>query len=104
MEEETKTNASAETASPARVETAEPADAVIARKTRSAQTARALIQKAKRASRRRFPAEDKIRIVLEGIRGEVSVAELCRREGSHATIYYKWLKDFLEAGKARQRG
>lgn len=104
MEEETKTNASAETASPARVETAEPADAVIARKTRSAQTARALIQKAKRASRRRFPAEDKIRIVLEGIRGEVSVAELCRREGIHATIYYKWLKDFLEAGKARLRG
>lgn len=104
MEEETKTNASAETASPARVETAEPADAVIARKTRSAQTARALIQKSKRASRRRFPAEDKIRIVLEGIRGEVSVAELCRREGIHATIYYKWLKDFLEAGKARQRG
>lgn len=104
MEEETKTNASAETASPARVETAEPADAVIARKTRSAQTARALIQKSKRAIRRRFPAEDKIRIVLEGIRGEVSVAELCRREGIHATIYYKWLKDFLEAGKARQRG
>ena len=96
MDEESKTTASAETA--------EPVEAVTARKTRSAQTARALIQRAKRATRRRFPTEDKIRIVLEGIRGEVSVAELCRREGMHPTIYYKWLKDFMEAGKARMRG
>jgi len=72
--------------------------------TRSAETARALIRKAKRATRRRFPTEDKIRIVMEGVRGEVSVAELCRREGIHPTIYYKWLKDFMEAGKARMRG
>ena len=71
---------------------------------RSAETARALIRKTKRATRRRFPTEDKVRIVMEGIRGEVSVAELCRREGIHPTIYYKWLKDFLEAGKARMRG
>jgi transposase len=71
---------------------------------RSAETARALIRKAKRAKRRRFPTEDKVRIVMEGIRGEVPVAELCRREGIHPTIYYKWLKDFLEAGKARMRG
>ena len=71
---------------------------------RSAETARALIRKAKRATRRRFPTEDKVRIVMEGIRGEVPVAELCRREGIHPTIYYKWLKDFLEAGKARIRG
>ena len=104
MDEETKTGASAQTASAINVETTEPAEAVIERKTRSARVARALIQKAKRATRRRFPAEDKIRIVLEGIRGEVSVVELCRREGIHATIYYKWLKDFLEAGKARMRG
>ena len=96
MDEESKTTASAETA--------EPVEAVTARKTRSAQTARALMQRAKRATRRRFPTEDKIRIVLEGIRGEVSVAELCRREGMHPTIYYKWLKDFMEAGKARMRG
>ncbi len=41
---------------------------------------------------------------MEGIRGEVSVAELCRREGIHPTIYYKWLKDFMEAGKGRMRG
>ena len=72
--------------------------------TRSAESARALIRKTKRATRRRFPTEDKIRIVMEGVRGEVSVAELCRREGIHPTIYYKWLKDFMEAGKKRLRG
>ena len=72
--------------------------------TRSAETARALIRKAKRATRRRFPTEDKIRIVMEGVRGEISVAELCRHEGIHPTLYYKWLKDFMEAGKARMRG
>jgi transposase len=71
---------------------------------RRGETARQLIRRAKRASRRKFPAEEKIRIVLEGIRGEVSVTELCRREGIHPTIYYKWLKDFLEAGKGRLRG
>ena len=72
--------------------------------TRSAETARALIRRTKRATRRRFPTEEKIRIVMEGVRGEISVAELCRREGIHPTIYYKWLKDFMEAGKARMRG
>ena len=72
--------------------------------TRSVETARALIRKTKRATRRRFPTEEKIRIVMEGVRGEVSVAELCRREGIHPTIYFKWLKDFMEAGKARMRG
>jgi transposase InsO family protein/transposase-like protein len=72
--------------------------------TRSAETARALIRKVKRATQRRFPTEEKIRIVMEGVRGEVSVAELCRREGIPPTIYYKWLKDFMEAGKARLRG
>jgi transposase len=72
--------------------------------TRSAETGRALIRKTKRATRRRFPTEEKIRIVMEGVRGEISVAELCRREGIHPTIYYKWLKDFMEAGKARMRG
>jgi transposase len=72
--------------------------------TRSGETARALIRKTKRATRRRFPTEDKIHIVMEGIRGEISVSELCRREGIHPTIYYKWLKDFMEAGKGRMRG
>ena len=69
--------------------------------TRSGDTARALLRRAKQASRRRFPGEEKIRIVMEGVRAEVSVADLCRREGIHPTIYYKWLKDFMEAGKGR---
>ena len=72
--------------------------------TRSGDTARALIRRAKQASRRRFPSEEKVRILLEGVRGEVSVVELCRREGIHPTVYYKWLKDFMEAGKKRLRG
>ena len=71
---------------------------------RTGETARQLIRRAKQASRRKFPAEEKIRILLEGVRGEVSVVELCRREGIHPTIYYKWLKDFMEAGKSRLRG
>ena len=71
---------------------------------RSSEVARALIRRTKQASRRRFPAEEKIRIVLEGIRAEISVSELCRREGIHPTVYYTWLKDFMEAGKARMRG
>ncbi len=53
---------------------------------------------------RKFPAEEKIRILLEGIRAESSVAELCRREGIHPTVYYQGLKDFMEASKARMRG
>ena len=71
---------------------------------RSGETARELIRKAKRATRRKFPAEEKIRIVVEGMRGEVSVAELCRQEGIQPTVYYKWLKDFMEAGKSRLHG
>ena len=70
----------------------------------SGETARELIRKAKQASRRQFPADEKIRIVMEGIRADVSVAELCRREGIVPTVYYKWLKDFMEAGKSRLRG
>lgn len=71
---------------------------------RRGETARQLIRRAKYASRRKFPAEEKIRIVMEGIRAEVSVSDLCRREGIHPTVYYKWLKDFMEAGKGRLRG
>jgi transposase len=62
------------------------------------------IRKAKQATRRRFSAEQKIRIVMEGIRAEEPVSVLCRREGIHTTVYYRWLKDFLEAGKQRLRG
>jgi transposase-like protein len=71
---------------------------------RRGETARQLIRRAKQASRRKFPAEEKIRIVMEGIRAEVSVADLCRREGIHPTIYYKWLKDFMEAGIRTRAG
>ena len=53
----------------------------------------------KKATRRKFSADEKIRIVLEGLRGELSISELCRTEGIAASIYYKWSKDFLEAGR-----
>ena len=58
----------------------------------------------RRATRRHFTAEDKIRIVLEGLRGEDSIAELCRREGIVQNLYYRWSKEFLEAGKKRLAG
>ena len=58
----------------------------------------------RRNTRRKYSVEDKIRIVLEGLRGEDSIAELCRREGIASNLYYKWSKDFLEAGKKRLHG
>ena len=58
----------------------------------------------KRATRRHFGAEDKIRIVIAGLRGEGSIAELCRKEGIHQNLYYRWSKEFLEAGKKRLAG
>ena len=58
----------------------------------------------RRRTRRHYSAEDKIRIVLEGLRGEDSIAELCRREGINANVYYRWSKEFLEAGKKRLSG
>ena len=58
----------------------------------------------RRATRRHYSAEEKIRIVLEGLRGEDSIAELCRREGINTNVYYRWSKDFLEAGKKRLAG
>lgn len=63
-----------------------------------------LVRNIKRATRRRFSAEEKIRIVLAGIRGEDSIAELCRREGLHQNLYYRWSREFLEAGKKRLAG
>ena len=63
-----------------------------------------VIKNIRRVTRRRFSAEEKIRIVLEGLRGEESIAELCRREGINPNMYYKWSKEFLEAGKARLSG
>lgn len=58
----------------------------------------------RRATRRSYSAEEKIRIVLDGLRGEDSIAELCRREGINTNIYYRWSKEFLEAGKKRLAG
>ena len=58
-----------------------------------------VVSQIKRATRRRFSADEKIRIVLEGLRGEISISDLCRREGIAASIYYKWSKAFLESGK-----
>ena len=58
----------------------------------------------KRRTRRHFGAEDKIRIVLQGLRGEESIAEICRKEGLHQNLYYRWSKEFLEAGKKRLSG
>lgn len=58
----------------------------------------------RRKTRRRYSAEEKIRIVLEGLRGEDSIAELCRREGINSNVYYRWSKEFLEAGKKRLAG
>jgi len=67
-------------------------------------SAEAALRDIRRATRRRFSAEEKIRVVLEGLRGEDSVAELCRREGIATSMYYAWSKDFLEAGKKRLAG
>ena len=60
-----------------------------------------LIREVRAKTRRKFLAEDKIRIVLEGFRKEMPVSDLCRREGISSALHYSWLKDFMEAGKAR---
>ena len=63
-----------------------------------------VVKDIRRATRKHYSAEEKIRIVLEGLRGEDSIAELCRREGIPPNVYYRWSKDFLEAGKKRLSG
>ena len=63
-----------------------------------------IIKDIRRATRRHFSAEDKIRIVLDGLRGEDSIAELCRKEGIPQSLYYTWSKEFMEAGKRRLAG
>jgi len=68
------------------------------------ESAEKVVKDIRRATRRHFSAEDKIRIVLEGLRGEESIVELCRREGIVQNLYYRWPKDFLEAGKKRLAG
>ena len=63
-----------------------------------------IVKNIRRATRKRHSSEDKIRIVLDGLRGEASIAELCRREGIAESLYYAWSKEFLEAGKRRLAG
>jgi transposase len=63
-----------------------------------------VVREIKRKTRRKFTAEEKIRIILEGLRGEESIAAICRKEGIHANLYYNWSKSFLEAGKKRLLG
>ena len=64
----------------------------------------AKVREIRRRTRRRYSAEEKIRIVLEGLRGEATIAELCRREGISPNLYYLWSREFLEAGKRRLLG
>jgi transposase len=66
--------------------------------------AEGVVKDIRRQTRRHFSAEDKIRIVLDGLRGEDSIAELCRREGIAQSLYYTWSKEFMEAGKRRLAG
>ncbi len=71
---------------------------------RSKKPAEQVVKDIRRRARRHFSAEDKIRIVLEGLRGDDSIAELCRREGIAQSLYYTWSKEFMEAGKRRLAG
>ena len=67
-------------------------------------TGESLVRDIKRITRRKFSSEEKIRIVIDGLRGETSIAELCRREGIAQNLYYRWSKDFMESGKKRLDG
>ncbi len=73
------------------------------RHTQSASAEKA-VRDIRRATRRRFSAKERIRIVLRGLRGEDSIAELCRKDGINQNLYYRWSKEFLEAGKSRLAG
>jgi len=66
---------------------------------RGNQSPESVVKEIRRNTRRKYTSEEKIRIVLEGLKGEVSIVELCRREGIVSNLYYRWSKDFLEAGK-----
>ncbi len=63
-----------------------------------------VVREIRRRTRKKYTAEEKIRIVLEGLKGEESIANICRREGINPNLYYRWSKDFLEAGKKRLLG
>ena len=67
-------------------------------------TVEATVKNIRRKTRKKYSAEEKIRIVLEGLRGDLPIAELCRQEGNNQNSYYKWSNEFLEAGKQRLAG
>ena len=67
-------------------------------------TSESVVKEIRRKTRKQYSSEEKIRIVLEGLRGEDSVSAICRREGINPNLYYRWSKDFLEAGKRRLLG
>ncbi len=71
---------------------------------RQSEEAEKAVRDIRRATRRQYSAEEKVRIVIAGLRGEDSIAELCRKEGINQNLYYRWSKDFLEAGKKRLAG
>jgi len=73
-------------------------------KPKAEQKPESIVREIKRNTRRKFNSEEKIRIILEGLRGEDSIANICRKEGIAPSIYYKWSKSFLEAGKRQLNG
>ncbi len=73
-------------------------------KKKSKTSSESIVRQIRRKTRRKFSAEEKIRIVLDGLRGEASITDICRKEGIHPTLYYKWSKGFLEAGKRQLNG
>jgi len=73
-------------------------------KPRTNKSPESVVREIKRKTRRKFNSEEKIKIILEGLKGEDSIASICRREGIAPSLYYKWSKDFLEAGKRRLKG
>jgi transposase len=79
-------------------------ETMMTRRATRPESAQETVRHIRRATRRQYSAEEKIRIVLEGLRGEASIAELCRKEGIAQSMYYGWSKEFLEAGKRRLAG
>ena len=73
-------------------------------KPKTKQSPESVVREIKRKTRRKFNSEEKIRMILEGLKGEDSIAAICRREGIAPSLYYKWSKSFLEAGKQRLKG
>ena len=73
-------------------------------KPKTSKNPESVVREIKRKTRRKFNSEEKIRIILEGLKGEDSIAAICRREGISPSLYYKWSKTFLQAGKRRLKG